>query len=251
VSLLHDIRSCDAEIESHCAGKRWTLDPKRERASSLESVIENTRRHFAEHWPQQEAIVSAGILAFARAQVAAFPQNLFWDFDYLTGALVECLRTSGTDSSSLSLTEALQCRLSVMTSLHRKFGQASPIRFRYVHDFSYGFDWNKWVLRDLYARKTSGPFSDAFLQHLQVRASELARLIAQRHPTYSALDSQAYRAPFTFSREPQDEERLLRALASRNLIPVRAWLPELPQFDGHNYGQSRRDTAQELKIPMR
>ena len=64
----------------------------------------------------------------------------------------------------------------------RGFGNKSELRFRYAHDFLYGYDWARWVVRQPERRAAIGPFDLAFFDYLEGRLRTLVELIAeQRH----------------------------------------------------------------------
>ena len=127
-------------------------------------------------------------------------------------------RSSASASASTSA-------LPQIARLQRLYGQDTAIRFRYVHDFIYGYDWAKWVGRDPDLRAGIGPYDAVFLDHLERRAHELLGLIAVDDPVYPGLPDEQARNPFPFSREPEAELRLHRTLAARGLLPLAAWDP--------------------------
>lgn len=154
------------------------------------------------------------------AAAAAFPDNLFWDLEFLAASLVRAGAGEVT---------ALGRRIADLQAL---YGHNTAIRFRYVHDFLYGYDWAKWVQRDPAARREVGPFAPAFIAHQERRARELEHLIAADDEVYPTLLEGQVRNPFPFSREPDAEALLLRDLAARRLLPVEAWdVAAAPRWD--------------------
>lgn len=103
------------------------------------------------------------------------------------------------------------------------FGCKGEIRFRYVHDFMYGFDWARWVKKDLKNRSNIKPFSIIFLDYLLTKGEEILRLISINDKRYHHISSRSFRNAFCFPRAPKDEYRLLTYLADYGLIPVNAW----------------------------
>jgi hypothetical protein len=130
--------------------------------------------------------------------------------------------------------------------LHRLFGQGTPIRFRYVHDFLYGFDWARWVARDPQKRSSVGPYDDVFLDYLEGRGHELLALIERDDAKYPTLRDAAPRNPFPFSREPEAEAEIHRSLARLGLIPVPAWSSEGKSTWDRPYVALREEEARRL-----
>jgi hypothetical protein len=157
-----------------------------------------------------------GLIDVVHALVEDFPGNIFWDLDYLAS----CLWRAGGPRE----TEQLAGRV---VRLCRGFGNKSELRFRYAHDFLFGYDWARWVLRDPEGRAGTGPFDSIFLDYLDARLQELVELISRSDAKYGPLQGPEFRNPFVFCREPADEARLHQTLAREDLIPVKAW-----RFDG-------------------
>ena len=152
-----------------------------------------------------------------RVQQDSFPENIFWDNDLLVSRVVHDANQSSDQGDYVDRV------FDELLSLHRLYGRKTEIRFRYVHDFQYGFDWAKWVKKDPGDRHDVLPFSLPFLRAIRARGHELLALIAANDETYPQLDQGEPRNPFPFSREPNDERRLYRDLAEKALIPVEAW----------------------------
>jgi len=176
--------------------------------------------------------LAAGLAGLALAQLDAFPANLFWDLDFIAAAIVD-------EAAALEPAAAAACvedRFARMIRLQHLYGQATDINFSYVHDFTYGFDWAKWVAREpsLHA-DVPGPFSRHFLVYMEQRGHELLELIAADDDKYPSLGDDRPRNPFSFSREPAAEVALHTELARRGLIPVETWA-----LDGGGYDWSTR-----------
>ncbi|MEB3196478.1 MAG: ferrochelatase [Candidatus Sericytochromatia bacterium] len=154
-----------------------------------------------------------GFVAILAAQAQHFPDTRFWDTDYLAASLLHETRTAA-DLRDL-------CRRIV--DLQGCFGRRSAIAFRYTHDFTYGFDWARWVLKAPAERALFGPFSPTFVGYLERRGQELLTLIAEDDEKYPRLPGGEPRNPFAFSREPEDETALLRALRDAGELPLQAW----------------------------
>ncbi|MGB1014641.1 MAG: ferrochelatase, partial [Nannocystaceae bacterium] len=181
-----------------------------------------------------------GLCALVRAQLANFPGNLFWDFDYLAIAVT---RQACCQPDPRGHLEACFAR---MVELQTLFGQGTPIRFRYVHDFAYGYDWAKWVQRAPEKRQAVGPFDWDFLTYMHHRGHELLALIEADDSKYPRLRDTRSRNPFGFSREPEAERILHADLAARGLIPVANWDPNAAPTWKLDYASLRLERASVL-----
>jgi hypothetical protein len=209
---LRRLAAVDARIDAVAPARR-SLSPERRRAHALITVAE---RHVRDDRPLDRAFV-AGLAEVGAAQVESFPGNLFWDFDAFAGSVYAQAERSSAPLVLLDEVCGIACRLMAL------FGALSPIRFRYVHDFMYGFDWARWVARDPAPRAEVGPYDMPFLRYVFRRGHELVDLIAGDDAKYGKLDAGAHRNPFAFSREPEGERRLFEELARLDLVPVPAW----------------------------
>ena len=206
MTLDERIAAIDARVLD--SGAR-TLAPGRARAtpvSELTTAAPSSLR----------TALGEALCVVVHAQLEAFPQNLFWDLDALASSILAQALTTPEPETHLRQSAAIIARLQAL------FGCHSPVRFRYAHDFVYGFDWAKWVSRDP-SRADVGPYDRAFLEFTERRGHELLALIAEDDEKYPKLADGSTRNPFGFSREPQDEARLFTSLASQDLLPVRAW----------------------------
>ncbi|MHC5938848.1 hypothetical protein [Nostoc sp.] len=161
----------------------------------------------------QETLVS-----IVHTQLQNFPENIFWDFDFLVSSMLR--QALIADEGAVSFLTVFGEK---MVSLIEMFGNKTEMRFRYVHDFMYGFDWARWVQKEPQKRAHIEPFSLIFLDYLLVKGKELLQRISHGQVTSYKLCDTGYRNPFTFSREPEDEYRLLTCLAEEQLIPVAVW----------------------------
>lgn len=213
------------------SGRTRSLAPGRARATPLITLFDRLA-------PKAHPVAFGRALhRLAAAQLEAFPDNLFWDLDALAAALAR-----RADPGAMAATSA------TVAALQDLFGQATPIHFRYVHDFLYGFDWARWVAREPEARQHVGPFDDDFLSYTWRRGHELLLLIANDDEKYPKLPDGRPRNPFVFSREPEDEARLLEDLAARDAIPVRAWETDPPLVWDRPYRAIREERAQALAV---
>jgi hypothetical protein len=136
----------------------------------------------------------------------------------------------------------------LLVDVQALYGVHSAIRFRYVHDFIYGYDWARWVAREPQARAAIGPYDPIFVQRMRDRSAELLALIHANDDTYPPLAPNAARNPFGFSREPAAESALLFKLASADLIPVEAWRADSVPNWNRPYGELRERQARELGL---
>jgi hypothetical protein len=202
------------------------MAPGRSTARSLVDIAEELGAE-AVLEPAALSAFATALEGIALAQVASFPGNLFWDLDFPAARLLDLAR--GEPELAVSRLEHTAARFA---ALQRGFGAASKIRFRYAHDFIYGFDWARWVQREPAARSAVGPFEPPFLAYLLDRGEEIVRLVEQDDAKYPKLSPGEARNPFGFTREPADEERLHRDLAERGLVPVEAWRRDaVPRWD--------------------
>jgi len=197
------------------SGASWaSLKPRKKRALSLQELGEVVLRGVdPELLHEQQASAWAMALShLARAIVRNFPENIFADLDRVAVALRDVVIAEGH--------VALEQTIDPLVEIHRLYGKTSRIRFQYVHDFLYGFDWARWVASCPAERATIGPFDRRFLQRSVERAEELEVLIENNDPTYPALAEGAFRNPYAFARDPKAEALLFRDLAKHDLLPV-------------------------------
>lgn len=177
------------------------------------------------------------------AQLHNFPENIFWDFDFIVSSMVR--QALVADMGSISFLESFGDKMVLLIEL---FGINKEIRFRYVHDFIYGFDWARWVQREPETRSNSEPFSLVFLEELLIKGEKLIKHINYGQLTSYNLSHTGYRNPFDFSREPENERLLLTYLARQNLIPVAAWNWEASPVWDKPFQEMRQQLALKLNI---
>ena len=145
---LELLRAADARLDAVLIERR-SLGPGRTRATSLEDIGHALLGSVAE-----PDALARDLVRIAEAVHRAFPGNLFWDFDFLAACLAKA--EAGVRGEMTERIVALQAR----------FGLSSPICFRYVHDFMYGFDWARWVQKAPDSRRGVGPFDLVLLVRL-------------------------------------------------------------------------------------
>ncbi len=197
------------------SGASWaSLKPKKKRALSLvelgESVLEGVDPLLLHE--QQASAWAMAMSHVTRAIVRNFPENIFVDLDLVAVALRDVVIAEGH--------VALEQTIDPLVEIHRLYGKSSPIRFQYVHDFLYGFDWARWVASEPKERGAIGPFDRRFLQRSVERAHELEALIANEDATYPAIAPGTFRNPYGFQRDPKSERALFLDLAKNDLLPA-------------------------------
>jgi hypothetical protein len=181
--------------------------------------------------------------SIVHAQLQNFPENIFWDFDFLVSSMFR--QALVADEGAITFLKLFGEK---MGSLIEMFGTKKEIRFRYVHDFMYGFDWARWVQKEPQNRASVEPFSLVFLDYLLVKGKELVQRINHGQVVSYKLCDTGYRNPFTFSREPEDEYRLLTYLAEEQLIPVAAWNWNASPIWNKPFQEIRQQLALKLNI---
>ena len=214
-------------------GARASLDASRPRALL---PVELAARLLNGEEERSRAFVE-GLADVVGMLVEDFPDNIFWDLDYLAC----CLWNAGGPGEMHAFARRV-------VALCRGFGNKSELRFRYAHDFLFGYDWARWVAREPAERAGIGPFDLAFFDYLDTRLQELRDLISDHDTKYGPLEGRAFRNPFTFRREPREEARLHQVLAQEDLIPVKVW-----RFDGERrwdlpFTELRADAARRLGL---
>jgi hypothetical protein len=135
---LDRLAAVDRRLQASGA-RLCTLDPRRERPSTLRSIGE---RLLEDSGPELQEGFAVTLERVALCQLEHFAHNLFWDFDYLAACVLRAARQAPDAASELQQLGDELCEL------YSLFGSRSPIRFRYVHDFVYGMDWGRWVQSD-------------------------------------------------------------------------------------------------------
>jgi len=240
-SALEALSIADAAID-RASPERLSLDPRRARATTLAAILNTLADREPSPSPALLDALAIGLAEVATAQLRAFPSNLFWDFDFMAAAILDEVR-DGASAPRIART-----RLGLMAELQHLYGRETAIRFTYVHDFAYGYDWAKWIARDPQDRRLHGPYSATFLAYMHRRGHELLALIADDDRKYPTLVEEQPRNPFPFSREPASELRLHRDLARRREIPVEAWRVDAAPRWNRNYAAIRAERARMLGL---
>jgi hypothetical protein len=234
------LREIDARMEREAENPLRSLAPDRARATPLAELADACLG--AEDDAAVAAAFCRGLGVLGLAQLEAFPGNLFWDLDYVAAVAIERARNGSDPEASLDQ------RFGLMAELQHLYGGGTVINFSFVHDFTYGFDWAKWVGREPEQDGSVGPFDMEFLRYMKRRAGELEELIATDDGKYPQLPEGEVRNPFPFSREPEAELRLFPALVERKLIPVETWRLDARPDCTRPFYDLRVDVARELGI---
>lgn len=236
---LDRLEAADAVLVDR-VGLPGTLAVGRDRATSLPVLGERAARSGV----QAIEALAEGLVRLTEEQLRSFPENLFWDQDALVAHVV-----ADGEEASCGGSAYYRKVFGALVRIHQLFGGTMSIRFRYVHDFHYGFDWAKWVHKAPAARSASGPLSVAFLEAIEARGRELTTRIADNDPEYPKMaDDGRSRNPFPFCREPAAEKKLFEDLAARDLIPLRAWDPSAQGDWRQRYQANRDERAQALGL---
>lgn len=240
---LEVLDQLDRRVEA-VVGRPLTLNPTRDRATpfvelgrSLIGPVED---------PHVMGAFAQTLETIVEAQLHNFPDNIFWDFDHMAARLLH-----DGERWPAGVVDYLRKTSLVMARLQHMFGCHSTLRFRYVHDFVFGFDWARWAALDPEHRGRIGPYDMRFLRYVLARGEEIVRMTAQDAPRYPVIGEQQWRNVFGFRRDPEAEQTLLRDLATRGLIPVLAWQLESPMPDLQvAFHDQRVERARELGLGL-
>lgn len=214
MSALTPFVALDRSIAGRGLSRR-TLDPSRKEARSFEEIA------CALAFEDRDRRIVEAIAVLARELVGAvaehFPENRFADYAALVEACVVAAERSADPVATVCETGR------ALVELQALFGRHSSVRFRYVHDFLYGFDWAKWVQRAPDDHAGTDPYDQVFLRFMLGRGAEMLALIAADDRTYPRLRDERPRNPFRFDREPEAEDAIHLTLAARDALPVRAY----------------------------
>lgn len=194
-------------------GRRASLAPGRAHASDIDTVVRRLCADASDRFRVHAFTRAVHDVVSALAQ--HFPENIFCDVDYLAA----CMWRAESVSDMTAIARKIE-------AVCRGFGCTSALRFRYAHDFLYGFDWARWVAKAPRERASVGPFDLVFLGYLERRQGELEARIHGGDAVFGVIEPGTYRNPFCFVREPHEELELHGLLAELDLVPVKAWSPE-------------------------
>lgn len=236
--MLADLATFDAALAERTAF--WTLGSAQARATLPTALCDRVLQPEDSRTFEQAFV--EGLAEALDAMLVAFPDNLLWDLEALAA------RQRAQALHDRDPPGRLRVLWRRVAELQHLFGAHGPIRFRYIHDFVYGFDWAKWVAEDPDARASVGPYDAAFVERMHRRGAELLALIDGGDAKYGPLSDVEARNPFGFSREPDDELALHRRLAAEGALPVQAWTREAVPDWRRPYAQLREQAAEALRI---
>ncbi len=234
-SRVSALDAVQARIDATTRGP-LTLDPHRSEATRLPELVA------ALAGPTETEHLAVAAAQVTLAQLENFPENLFWDLDFYLASVHEQAAASHDYAGHIERTTV------TTVGLMRLYGQQSKIRFRYVHDFMYGFDWARWVRRDPANRVEVEPFGLSFLNQSESRGQDILNLIEADDTWYPSLEDGSARNPFPFSREPKDELALYRDLSARGFIPVQAWRTDATPDWSRDFDALREARARALRL---
>ncbi|BDA79390.1 hypothetical protein LPTSP3_g23200 [Leptospira kobayashii] len=171
-----------------------------------------------------------------------FPENIFWDFDYMIMKIV-----GNSAYSEQGFRQSMDLTVEKILNIFFIFGKNSSIKFRYIHDFIYGYDWLKWMLEKKHPGDEIDPYGVSFLDYIGHRGMEMISLIAKNDSNYPELNG-LYRNPFLFSRSDEDEIHLLKDLAASGNIPIEAWDRYANPKSDRNYSKIRLERSEQMGI---
>jgi len=241
IAALERLADADARLRRD-VDRYLSLDPRREAASGLSEIAEAVLR--VDEEPALCLDFAQALETIALGQLQHFPENIFWDFDFVAADMLASARRHEGGAA-----EYLQSYAETTVGLQALFGCNSLIRFRYVHDFTYGLDWSRWVTSDPEHNAKVGPFDLAFLRRLRKRGAEIKVLVERDTPDYPRLAAGDWRNPFRFSRQPEHEDMLHRDLAARGGLPVECWRKDAVPDWRRRCTALRLERAEALGIP--
>lgn len=243
--VLCKLEAVDEMLDAQLVMGRQTLAPGRERATSLCHLARQLcEKHADTSLDRPDVFAEVGwfLLETSEAIALHFPENIFWDLDYPAFFMVE--RALGSELGPVEYLANARQRIARLMSL---YGVHGSIRFRYAHDFLYGFDWARWVDRDP-SHAHELPFDTGFLEYSRARGHQLLELIDAKDEKYPPIDERARRNPFAFSRDLEDETALHKALSADGQIPVNAWDPAHTPRPGRTFSEARDAVAKRLGL---
>jgi len=238
--ILPKIKLIDSQLIDHCGGTVLTLNPKSNSARLLEEIFDTIDLGESEYID----IILETLSTIQLEQCFNFPNNIFWDKDYFVSYFIETIYTIEDNKREEYILQFKELN----TNLLQLFGKNSTIQFQYLHDFTYGFDWAKWVSKDSKVRKKILPFSHQFLTRMYKRGNELQKLISDNDKKYPSISTNEFRNPFHFNRSTKNEIKLLSELALIDGIPLKGWEPELTLEWNKDFSELRESIANTLGI---
>ncbi|WP_053404703.1 hypothetical protein [Persicobacter sp. CCB-QB2] len=225
---------------SHQGIEFKSVDPGKNTATSFAALAEKTALEFPDfHHFQELALLCRDLI---QSQYQHYPQNIFYDYDLMVREIVKMTFASDHPTHFLRKMDEL------LVQLMGIFGGNTTINFQFVHDFTYGFDWAKWVAKNPQERKQIPPFHPEFLKAMVNRGKEMLELIKINDQKYHQLQpQQGFRNPFSYQRDPENEESLMRQLFAHGMIPVPLWDWNGQAHWEMDYQEARKQMAQKIQ----
>jgi hypothetical protein len=170
-----------------------------------------------------------------RSQFVYYPQNIFWDFDYLLFYIW-----------SQKNKDVLFAMAKKILNVQLYYSSINSINFAYIHDFIYGYDWDRWVRKDIKNRYLVGLYDLKFLSYLEKRGLQIIDSIGSDE-RYPVLVKNQNRNVYNFHRHGAAEIKTLTSLAKEENIPIQGWRTDGGEWDcAKNYMLLREKKANEL-----
>ncbi len=234
-------QTIDNRLQSQ-AVQYLTLCSTNQKPTPFQSLFERLPEMDSTWNPDWNLGLEAGIVSITEQILIDFPNNIFWDLDFLFLDLAKTFRNQMQQNET-----SFDNKIKRICELFHLFGMHSPIKFRYVHDFIYGYDWYKWIMEKKLGNQNPDPFGFDFLDYIFQRGIELCQLIDENDKKYPNLEGQ-FRNPFLFSRNSFDEKKLMETLRDTNDLPILAWdWNSKPKFE-KNYSKLRLEVANRLGL---
>ncbi|GBF49660.1 hypothetical protein LPTSP4_11760 [Leptospira ryugenii] len=228
----------EALLERH--PERKSLCPGREKASSFVSLAKSFEQF--DFTIEEKETIQECFSQIIFTAMEHFPENIFWDFDFVFyQMLVDSNKSEqGVKGYWIEFSKRIG-------DIFCTFGIQSKIKFRYIHDWLYGYDWLKWTLEKKREAEDPSPLGIPFLSYIRDRGLGLLELIDRDDRNYPDLGG-VFRNPFFFSRSKEEEILLHTSLSSSAYIPIEAWKSKaFPRCD-RNYSLLRLERAKELNL---
>lgn len=192
-----------------------TLDPNRTRPLEFKELVYLGLNKLSQQGCSKGIQVSFvnSLTEIIESAIHNYPDNIFWDLSGFISSMTETFKNKKGENFTNKVLELLS-----------GYGIHTPIKFQYLHAFTYGFDWARWVASDPYLNKKHAPFSFEFLEYMLKRKSQILDLISKNDSIYPQLNKPStHRNRYQFDRSPNAEIKMLTYLSRNNLIPLKTW----------------------------
>lgn len=168
----------------------------------------------------QQGDVVKRFTSFLKVVRESYPRNIYWDLDRLVSSTIE----RGFFKGEFQHKE-FEKRIDRIEDLMIDFGCKGEIRFEFIHDFTYGFDWVKWIQKSKPRHVAyDDPFQNEFLSYLKSRGGQILELIHSGcDAKYPQLKAGEFRNAYTYDRSREAEIQLMSSLVRQNFVPLKIW----------------------------